>query len=59
MQHSAASDLGLHFLPVIHLRVSNLQWVNIQILDISPILHIASGKHTYIILIPLNPTFIE
>ena len=27
MPHSAASDLGLHCLPVTHLGVSNLQWV--------------------------------
>ena len=26
--HSAASDLGLHCLPVTHLGVSRLQWVN-------------------------------
>ena len=26
--HSAASDLGLHSLPVISLGVSSLQWVN-------------------------------
>ena len=25
---SAASDLGLHCLPITHLRVSRLQWVN-------------------------------
>ena len=29
MLHSAASDLGLHCLPVTHLGVSSLQWVNI------------------------------
>ena len=28
MPHSAASDLGLHCLPVTLLRVSRLQWVN-------------------------------
>ena len=28
MPHSAASDLGLHCLPVILLPVSRLQWVN-------------------------------
>ena len=28
MPHSAASDLGLHFLPVTHLGVFSLQWVN-------------------------------
>ena len=28
MLHSAASDLGLHCLPVICLGVSSLQWVN-------------------------------
>ena len=27
MPHSAASDLGLHCLPIILLRVSLLQWV--------------------------------
>ena len=27
MPYSAASDLGLHCLPVTHLGVSNLQWV--------------------------------
>ena len=26
--HSAASDLGLHCLPITRLRVSRLQWVN-------------------------------
>ena len=25
--HAAASDLGLHYLPVTHLGVSSLQWV--------------------------------
>ena len=29
MPHSAASDLGLHCLPVTLLQVSRLQWVNI------------------------------
>ena len=28
MQHSVASDLGLHCLPITHLGVSRLQWVN-------------------------------
>ena len=28
MLHSAASDLGLHCLPVTLLRISRLQWVN-------------------------------
>ena len=28
MPHFAASDLGLHCLPITHLRVSRLQWVN-------------------------------
>ena len=28
MPHSAASDLGLHCLPITLLRVSRLQWVN-------------------------------
>ena len=28
MPHSAASDLGLHCLPITHLRVSRLQQVN-------------------------------
>ena len=27
--HSAASDIGLHFLPVTRLVVSSLQWVNV------------------------------
>ena len=27
MPHSAASDLGLHCLPITHLGVSRLQWV--------------------------------
>ena len=27
-QHSAASDLGLHCLPITRLGVSRLQWVN-------------------------------
>ena len=27
MSHSAASDLGLHCLPITHLGVSRLQWV--------------------------------
>ena len=27
---SAATDLGLHCLPVTHLRVSRLQWVNVS-----------------------------
>ena len=31
MPHSAASDLGLHCLPVTLLGVSRLQWVNIPI----------------------------
>ena len=30
MLHSAASDLGLHCLPVTLLGVSRLQWVNIE-----------------------------
>ena len=33
MPHSAASDLGLHFLPITLLGVSQLLWVNI-IIDI-------------------------
>ena len=41
---SAASDLGLHCLPVTRLGVSSLQWVT-------------SRKHTYMILTPLNPQF--
>ena len=28
--HSAASDLGLHCLPITRLRVSSLQWVNLR-----------------------------
>ena len=28
MLHSAVSDLGLHCLPITHLEVSRLQWVN-------------------------------
>ena len=31
MPHSAASDLGLHCLPVTVLRVSRLQWVKPQL----------------------------
>ena len=30
MPHSAASDLGLHCLPISLLRVSRLQWVNMS-----------------------------
>ena len=30
MLHSAASDLGLHCLPIILLGVSQLQWVNVS-----------------------------
>ena len=30
MPHSAASDLGLHCLPITLLWVSRLQWVNLQ-----------------------------
>ena len=33
MPHSAASDLGLHCLPITHLGVSRLQWVNYSILN--------------------------
>ena len=29
MPRSASSDLGLHCLPITHLRVSQLQWVNL------------------------------
>ena len=29
--HSAASDLGLHCLPITLLRVSRLQWVNLKL----------------------------
>ena len=29
--HSAASDLGLHCLPITLLRVSRLQWVNMKL----------------------------
>ena len=29
--HSVASDLGLHYLPVIHLGVSSLQWIKQEI----------------------------
>ena len=31
MPRSAASDLGLHCLPVTHLGVSSLQWVNVWV----------------------------
>ena len=31
--HSAASDLGLHCLPVTRLMVSNLQWLKLVLLD--------------------------
>ena len=31
--HSAASDLGLHCLPITLLGVSRLQWVNILLID--------------------------
>ena len=42
--HSAASDLGLHCLPITHLRVSRLQWVKEKYLMIilqyfSPVLY--------------------
>ena len=30
MPHSAASDLGLHCLPITLLRVSRLQWVKVK-----------------------------
>ena len=35
--HSAASDLGLHCLPVTHLGVSRLQWVNCHSLFVNKI----------------------
>ena len=43
MPHAVASDLGLHCLPIICLRVSSLQWVKeclVIILDIFPYLSI-------------------
>ena len=33
MPHSAASDLGLHCLPITHLGVYGLQWANHSILN--------------------------
>ena len=34
MPHSAASDLGLHYLPITLLRVSRLQWVKTSLLPV-------------------------
>ena len=34
MQHSVVSDLGLHYLPVIRLGVSSLQWARFSNMDI-------------------------
>ena len=59
--HYAASVLSLHCLPVTLLGVSRLKRVNI-ILSVSKsqkMWHMySSQKHAYIILTPLNPTFI-
>ena len=33
MLHSVASDLGLHYLPITLLRVSQLKWVNLIVSD--------------------------
>ena len=35
--HSAASDLGLHCLPITRLAVSRLQWVNSDKLQSQPV----------------------
>ena len=47
MPHSAASDLGLHCLPITLLRVSQLQWVKRQLLNEVPwILELRDGIHS-------------
>ena len=38
MPCSAGSDLGLHCLPVTHLRASSLQWVNFSALAVYSII---------------------
>ena len=44
---SAASDLGLHCLPVTFLRVSRLQWVNVRTTLVMASSSIGSYSHNY------------
>ena len=52
--HSAASDLGLHCLPLTLLQVSRLQWVNQKKKDIFPISAINNVGCRYSLELPVR-----